>query len=69
MTRPREHEQTPPITIPAGAPDWVTPELLTHTLRVWQPYYVETLTELDAMDILLNAAHLVRAFTDDLPPR
>ena len=27
-------------------------------LRVWQPYDVETLTELDALDILLRSAAL-----------
>ena len=67
MIRRRDKEITPTITVPAGAPAWVTPELLAHTLRVWQPYYRETLTELDALDILLNAAQLVRAFTDDSP--
>lgn len=58
MTRRREQEESPTITVPAGAPAWVTPELLAHTLRVWQPYYAEHLTELDALDILLRTAAL-----------
>lgn len=44
-----------------GAPSWITAELVAETLRVWQPYYRERLTEVEAIEILLNAAHLLGA--------
>jgi hypothetical protein len=46
-----------PAPVPAGAPRWVTPELLTDTLRVWQPYY-GTLTPQDGLSIILNVSNL-----------
>ena len=45
------------IAVPAGAPRWVTPELLADTLRVWQPYYGE-LTSQDALTIIMNVGNL-----------
>jgi hypothetical protein len=47
----------PPIAVPAGAPRWVTPELLADTLRVWQPYY-GNLTPQDGLSIILNVSNL-----------
>lgn len=40
--------------LPAGTPDWVTPELLAETLEVWLPYHPDGLTEEEALTILLN---------------
>lgn len=45
--------------VPAGAPSWITPELVTHTLRVWNPYYGDSLTSDDAVNILMNVSRLV----------
>ena len=45
------------LAVPAGAPRWVTPELLADTLRVWQPYYGE-LTSHDALTIIMNVGNL-----------
>lgn len=45
-------------TLPAGAPDWVTAELIEHTIRVWQPRYPEPLTRDDALAIILNVGRL-----------
>ncbi len=45
------------IAVPAGAPRWVTPELLADTLRVWQPYY-GNLTPQDALNIIVNVGNL-----------
>lgn len=43
---------------PAGRPDWVTPEMLEHTLGVWQQRYTKLelilLTPQDAVDIIRN---------------
>ena len=47
----------PAIAVPAGAPRWVTPELLADTLRVWQPYY-GNLTPQDALNIIVNVGNL-----------
>lgn len=46
------------ISVPSGAPPWVTPELIAATLRTWQPRYHEKLTSLDALEILLNVARI-----------
>ena len=48
----------PAIAVPAGAPRWVTPELLADTLRVWQPYYYGNLTPQDALSIIKDVANL-----------
>jgi hypothetical protein len=45
-------------SVPAGAPSWVTSELIAKTLRVWQPYYSERLTEEEALAMILNVAGL-----------
>lgn len=45
-------------------PEWVTPQLLAQTLRVWQPYYDEPLTEADALAIVCNVAGLLDALED-----
>ena len=47
----------PSVAVPAGAPRWVTPELLADTLRVWQPYY-GALTPQDGLSIILNVSNL-----------
>ena len=47
----------PAIAVPAGAPRWITPELLADTLHVWQPYY-GTLTPQDGLSIILNVSNL-----------
>lgn len=45
--------------VPDGTPGWITPELIAATLNHWQSYYREVLTEEDAVEILLNTAHLL----------
>ena len=47
----------PALAVPAGAPRWVTPELLADTLRIWRPYY-GNLTSQDALAIILNVGNL-----------
>ena len=39
-------------------PDWLSAELISETLDVWQPRYRRTLTSDDAIEILLNVAAL-----------
>ncbi len=47
--------------LPSGSPPWVTPELIADTIATWQPYYKESLTENDALDILLSVSRLTDA--------
>jgi hypothetical protein len=56
----------PALTVPAGAPRWVTPELLADTLRVWRPYYGE-LTSHDALTIIMNVGNLFDALRRSRP--
>ena len=47
-----------PSIVPAGAPDWITPELVEATIRVWQPYYEAILTPDEAVTMILNVGRL-----------
>lgn len=49
--------------MPKGLPAWITPQLVHLTLRVWQPYYAETLTTEEAVTILLNTGRLLAALS------
>ena len=53
--QPDRSVKPPPIAVPAGAPPWVTAELIEHTLRVWQPFYPEQLIPEDALEIIMGA--------------
>ena len=54
------------LPVPAGAPHWVTPELLADTLRVWQPYY-GNLTSHDALSIITNVGNLFDVLRSNKP--
>lgn len=47
----------------AGAPLWVTPELIQHTLQVWQPFYDHQLIPEDALEIIMNVGHVFEALS------
>lgn len=49
---------------PAGAPAWITSELLARTRAVWQPYYERTLSEQDVLEIVRSAGRLMEALGD-----
>jgi hypothetical protein len=53
--------------VPPGAPAWVTPELITDTLRVWQPYYDIPLTADDALDMIVHVWQLFDVLYGDKP--
>ena len=44
--------------VPSATPEWITPELIRLTLKVWQPYYSKQLTAEDAVTIVRNAGQL-----------
>jgi hypothetical protein len=49
--------------VPAGSPDWITPELIETTIRVWQPYYEEVLTPEEAVTMILTVGRLFDALS------
>lgn len=57
-----------PGIVPAGAPDWITPELIEATLRTWQPYYQAVLTPEDAVTMILDVGRLFEVLASGSPP-
>lgn len=55
--------QSPGHALPAGAPAWVTADLIARTIRVWQRYYPTPLTVDDALAMILNVAGLIEVFS------
>ena len=64
MTRkhppPKSQPTGEPIAVPAGAPSWITSELIQQTLKVFQPRYPSPLTLDDAVAMLLNVGRLFK---------
>lgn len=54
----------PKASLPPGAPAWVTAELLANTVAVWQPYYLDPLTDQAALDLVLGVGRLFAALGD-----
>lgn len=52
-----DYDNSTALIVPAGAPRWVTGELLADTMRVWGRYYKD-LTLDDALDIIVNTGRL-----------
>ncbi len=44
--------------LPAATPPWITPELVEHTLRVWQPRCTEPLSIDEAIAMILRIGRL-----------
>ena len=57
-----------PSIVPAGTPDWITPELIETTIRVWQPYYAELLTPEEAITMIRNVGQLFSALSSGSSP-
>ena len=57
------------FAVPPGAPKWITPEEIEYTLRVWQPYYRQLLTALDALEIMLNVRNLLDVMYPRMKPK
>lgn len=56
-------EKAARLVVPAGTPDWITPELVETTVRTWQPFYKTLLTTDDAIEIIRNAGLLFNALS------
>jgi hypothetical protein len=64
-TNRTHHLNLAEVAVPPGAPSWISAELIADTLRIWQPYYAETLTPIDALDMILNVSRLVDVICAD----
>jgi len=53
----QDHDRS--CSVPAGAPGWVTVELMQQTRRVWQPYYREPLNALDLLEMILGVGRML----------
>lgn len=64
MAKPPRERRTPNVEpsvvrVPAGAPSWITAELIEHTTRIWQPFYEEQLIPEQAMEIIMNMGRMM----------
>ena len=55
-----------PTVVPAGAPSWITAQVLQATIETWQRYYERPLTPEDALEILLNVDRLLAVLEDSV---
>ncbi len=53
------------VVVPSGAPSWVTPELIAHTIRVWQRFSEQPMTPDDALEIINGAGRLIESFSSE----
>lgn len=59
-SRPDKPSNKEAVTrVPAGAPAWVTEELIQDTLDTWQSHFQKTLTPEDALEMLVDATNLM----------
>jgi len=63
-SRAERSAAVPAASLPPGAPAWVTAELLADTIAVWQPFYLEPLTDQTALDLVLGVGRLFAALGD-----
>lgn len=54
--------------LPAGTPDWITADLVRHTLAVWQPRYSIRLTIADAIELICNVGRLIGVLAGNREP-
>lgn len=60
QTEPGGRGETPQQPLPPGTPEWITPELVDRTIRVWQPFYGKAqLSPADAVQILVGTGRLL----------
>ena len=49
----------PDLSVPPGAPSWVTVELMRETFRTWQPFYEKALIPEELLAIIMSVGQLV----------
>jgi hypothetical protein len=68
LPKPSQNQSPTPVPnrrVPAGAPEWVTPDLIERTINVFQPKYNEPLTPELSLEIILNTVHLFDLLTEE----
>lgn len=53
--------------LPAATPAWITPELIRHTLAVWQPRYPRKLSLRDAVELIVTVGRLFGVLREGVP--
>jgi hypothetical protein len=56
------------VTVPAGAPDWISAELIERTIEVWQPFYEQVLTPEEAVTMIQSVGRLYQALSSGSLP-
>ena len=54
----------PTFTPRTAYPDWVTPELLEHTQRLWSRQYGRAIDTAEAVDLLVRVGQLIDVLND-----
>ncbi len=69
MKLSRPDSLSTPLTNGAGSslPSWISRELVAKTIRTWEPFYEKSLTETDAVEILVAVGLVIDATREDLP--
>jgi hypothetical protein len=52
------------VSVASGTPAWITAELISETITVWQPYYTSRLTPSEAVEILRRVGCLAECTGD-----
>ncbi|MBX3376755.1 MAG: hypothetical protein KF678_07100 [Phycisphaeraceae bacterium] len=47
-----------PASLPVGTPEWITPDLVLLTRKVWEPRYGKPLSVEEAITIILTTGRL-----------
>lgn len=42
-----------------AVPEWIEHNLVEETIRIWQPLYGHSLTQSDALDLLINVGQIL----------
>ncbi|MEP3480850.1 MAG: hypothetical protein ABJZ55_16500 [Fuerstiella sp.] len=63
-SRANQYRVKDEVVLPAGLPSWITGPLVEQTIRVWQPFYSQTLIPRDAIEILLSTDSIINALSE-----
>jgi hypothetical protein len=64
-----EHHDSRLFAVPAGAPSWITSELIEKTISVWQRFYRHRLTAAEAVEMLISVGNLFGVLRDAAQPK
>lgn len=57
------------VGVPAGAPSWITSELIAKTISVWQRFYRHRLTAAEAVEMLISVGNLFGVLREAAQPK